>query len=244
MPNLIKTHGMQSTAPRHQTKRDFSKKEGRSARPWRRVRQQALARDQYTCQKCGQVSQVMEVDHIQPLHLGGTDLLANLQTLCPLCHSIKTSSETSRGGAPICPAWMPQFTKPVFLVYGYPCSGKHKKARAMAGPHDLVISLETIAAEMKKLLHEFSDAERGAIIRERNDRLGKFARGQTHHPRCFIVNPAHKKYVRDFWAHLGAQLVFVEEQGEVCQRRINNLYIPVKVKLELIRITEEADYHG
>ena len=34
-----------------------------------------------------------EIDHIQPLHLFGTNCESNLQAMCPTCHSFKTITE-------------------------------------------------------------------------------------------------------------------------------------------------------
>lgn len=37
--------------------------------------------------------QTWELDHIYPLHLGGTNHINNLQVLCPNCHALKTQQE-------------------------------------------------------------------------------------------------------------------------------------------------------
>ena len=37
--------------------------------------------------------QTWEVDHIVPLHLGGSNQMSNLQLLCPNCHALKTQTE-------------------------------------------------------------------------------------------------------------------------------------------------------
>ena len=72
---------------------------GRGGRPWRRLRDQVLARDHYTCQRCGRISDTdMECDHIVPTSKGGTDEPSNLQALCRDCHKAKTTREA--GGNP------------------------------------------------------------------------------------------------------------------------------------------------
>ena len=60
-------------------------------------RLQILARDEFTCLKCGQPypEYNLEVDHIIPLHQGGPDNASNLQTLCKACHAAKTASEAA-----------------------------------------------------------------------------------------------------------------------------------------------------
>ena len=58
---------------------------------WQKLRLCALSRDHYLCQICGVPTGTRgHVDHVTPKAIGGTDNLANLQTLCHQCHSIKT----------------------------------------------------------------------------------------------------------------------------------------------------------
>ncbi|MGR9116947.1 MAG: HNH endonuclease [Gammaproteobacteria bacterium] len=59
------------------------------------IRQRILDRDGYTCASCKRVFRPLrlEVDHIIPLHLGGTEIDENRQTLCIQCHKIKSGSE-------------------------------------------------------------------------------------------------------------------------------------------------------
>ncbi len=68
---------------------------GRGGRPWRRLRQAILLRDQYTCRACGLVGGELELDHIVNVARGGTDDPANLQILCRSCHAAKTARESS-----------------------------------------------------------------------------------------------------------------------------------------------------
>ena len=69
---------------------------GRGGRPWRRIRDQILLRDLYTCQHCRQVFDPKDLvcDHIVNTAQGGTDEPTNLQTLCNPCHDKKTHSES------------------------------------------------------------------------------------------------------------------------------------------------------
>ncbi len=73
--------------------------QGRGGRPWRRLRDQAMARDQHMCQPCktvGRITEATEVDHILNLAEGGTDELSNLQAICQECHKAKTLEESKR----------------------------------------------------------------------------------------------------------------------------------------------------
>ena len=58
---------------------------------WQEIRSRILARDNYTCTLCKK--QGVEVDHIVPKCLGGTDADHNLRTLCEKCHKLKTKKD-------------------------------------------------------------------------------------------------------------------------------------------------------
>lgn len=68
-------------------------------REWRILRLQCFQRDDYACCECGSRAR-LECDHVIPVDAGGTDDLANLQTLCRDCHIVKTRRE-AREGDPI-----------------------------------------------------------------------------------------------------------------------------------------------
>ncbi|MFD0384467.1 HNH endonuclease [Streptomyces stramineus] len=51
-----------------------------------------LARDRFTCQRCGSRND-LEVDHLIPVAKGGTWDVANLWVLCHDCHWRKTHYE-------------------------------------------------------------------------------------------------------------------------------------------------------
>lgn len=57
---------------------------GGSTRAWRRVRSRVLQRDGHRCQQCG--GPATEVDHLIPVADGGSDVIANLQSVCSDCH--------------------------------------------------------------------------------------------------------------------------------------------------------------
>ncbi|MFF6787936.1 HNH endonuclease [Streptomyces filamentosus] len=41
----------------------------------------------------------VDVDHVRPLSMGGTDTDGNVQVLCRDCHQLKTSTEFGRSGS-------------------------------------------------------------------------------------------------------------------------------------------------
>lgn len=77
------------------------------SRRWAALRQQALRRDGYRCVKCGARGR-LQVDHVKPVRTHPELAFdpANLQCLCPACHSGKTRLEV--GHLPVSPeraAW-------------------------------------------------------------------------------------------------------------------------------------------
>lgn len=60
---------------------------------WRKIREQVLIRDNYVCNDCGRIGNV--VDHIVPTKQDWDKRLDydNLQVLCHSCHNIKTARE-------------------------------------------------------------------------------------------------------------------------------------------------------
>lgn len=61
---------------------------------WRKLRMSILERDKFTCQSCGVITTVLEVDHIEP-NSDNNDR-SNLQALCRSCHEEKTLKENKR----------------------------------------------------------------------------------------------------------------------------------------------------
>lgn len=69
---------------------------GRGGRPWRRLRDAVLKRDEHLCQPCkaaGGLTLATQVDHIVPKARGGTDAMENLQGICAACHAVKSQRE-------------------------------------------------------------------------------------------------------------------------------------------------------
>ena len=63
---------------------------------WQKIRERVFSRDCGLCVPCqlkGKITPATEVDHIQPIHKGGTDSLDNLQSICDECHKDKTADD-------------------------------------------------------------------------------------------------------------------------------------------------------
>ena len=76
---------------------DIIKRNGSSTR-WRKLRLFVLKRDNHTCYYCG-ITTANTVDHLTPVHKGGTDELSNLVTACKHCNyskGLKTEQEYNR----------------------------------------------------------------------------------------------------------------------------------------------------
>ena len=58
------------------------------------IRKSIIIRDNNTCRMCGKKKGNMEVHHILPKRLNGTDSISNLITLCHKCHKKVTNNET------------------------------------------------------------------------------------------------------------------------------------------------------
>jgi hypothetical protein len=59
------------------------------------IKEQVRTRDKHTCLCCGKTREVgkrikLEVDHIRPVRMGGSNSISNLQTLCRQCNMVKS----------------------------------------------------------------------------------------------------------------------------------------------------------
>ncbi len=77
--------------------------------PSPQVKDQVKARDHYCCLSCGETTtKLLQIDHVAPSYLGGSNDLDNLQTLCRVCNNHKggineinfRNHRTLLGGAP------------------------------------------------------------------------------------------------------------------------------------------------
>ena len=71
-----------------------SNRQRTSSYHWRKLRMSILERDKFTCQSCGVITTVLEVDHILPDSTNNDK--SNLQALCRPCHEAKTLRENKR----------------------------------------------------------------------------------------------------------------------------------------------------
>ena len=75
-------------------------------RRWGRLRRHILARDSWTCQACGKLLGMAQIDHIKPVFKGGKPFEpANCQVLCVSCHVAKTRIDVGQLPDPEREAW-------------------------------------------------------------------------------------------------------------------------------------------
>jgi 5-methylcytosine-specific restriction endonuclease McrA len=182
---------------------------------WQDIRREVLLRDLYTCQLCGHLegdTSLLVCDHVEP-HRGVASLFWSgpFQTLCQQCHVVDKQSQENGGTAHAHPEWLRRSVVPVTLVCGPPASGKSHYVAAHAGPYDVVIDLDLIAAGLTGAAgHEWS-RERWlqSALRKRNAMLGYLSRSPRWQRAWFIVaEPEAVK--RAWWAEkLGVQDVVV-----------------------------------
>ena len=73
---------------------------------WQRIREGVLRRDGgicrcARCKKSGALKVAHEVDHIKPIHQGGTDDDGNLCAINRECHKLKTAEELGKRRKPL-----------------------------------------------------------------------------------------------------------------------------------------------
>ena len=94
MPNGYNTSIITNPLPYYPSMNTPSNRQRTSSYHWRKLRMTILERDKFTCQNCGVITTVLEVDHIIP-NSDNNDP-SNLQALCRPCHEAKTLVENKR----------------------------------------------------------------------------------------------------------------------------------------------------
>jgi 5-methylcytosine-specific restriction endonuclease McrA len=89
----------------------------RYRRPVKFSRVNIYARDNYTCQYCGQGKRIAELtyDHVLPRHQGGRTEWSNIVTACQACNLRKGARTPEQAGMrllskPVQPKWVPAVT--------------------------------------------------------------------------------------------------------------------------------------
>lgn len=189
----------------------------RGGRPWRRLKDEILARDNYTCQCCGRVGGKLELDHIINLAQGGTDDKDNLQILCHACHKQKTQDESQHAYA-----FMPRWLSPIYnavLVFGCAGSGKSTWAKQHGKGYVIVDLDEIIAKQTNKPIYIKNKQDFIQGVRLRNSLLMQLSKNNTP---CIIILTGETKSQRQWWIDKirPSKVVVMDTPPNECIRRI------------------------
>jgi predicted kinase len=212
--------------------------------PSKRIRGRALQRirEQHLtahplCVKCqaqGLVTPATQIDHIRPLHQGGTDTPDNRQGLCDACHLEKSKTErghrhkikigidgyvVDRIGPLLHPTLKPSAI-PLTIVCGPAGAGKSTYVAKHAAPGDTVIDMDMIRVELGISPDHWGEdtLERSLVRRNRMlTNLATSIKGSA----WFIVSAATAEE-RDWWrkALKPTRVVVVLAGAETCVARI------------------------
>lgn len=195
---------------------------------WRRLRLQFLAKHPLClfCAKIGRVEAANVVDHIIPI-VDRPDLRldwSNLRPLCKPCHDRHTAVEQAFGGKGArWPAWLRPSVVPFHLVCGPPGSGKTHLVRERAGPDDLVLDLDEIAAELSGLApHAWPIKWLDPALRVRNELLGRLSSTPPNWPAAWLIVSEPKAERRQWWFDTmkPTSITVLETSNDICRARI------------------------
>lgn len=197
---------------------------------WQELRQEIFIRDLYTCQATGLVlpgkhpaGNSPVCDHRIP-HNGDPELFwdrGNLQTVAKSWHDArKQAIEKGDQGAVIYPKWLMPSQIPLTIVCGPPASGKSTYVLNLAGPADLIIDLDAIAAQLSGSPgHQWSrDQWLAPALRWRNSMLGAISRPSPPWPAAWFIVAEPKASGRHYWqtSLCPQRIVVLEADAATC----------------------------
>lgn len=197
---------------------------------WRAVRRQYLAAHP-GCQHEGCTAAATEVHHVQSV-ASRPDLRlhwSNLSGLCRHHHSAITARTQSFGmsaeaRARTWPADLRPSAIPLTIVCGAPGSGKSTWVREHAGPHDVVIDLDAIKAELAGCaIYSAEPRWTGPALEERNRMLRQIGSMlPIEGPHAFFIVSAPEPAEQQWWQRqLGGTVHVMDTDEAMCIARIN-----------------------
>lgn len=218
----------------------FSKQVTRTKR-WKALRAEILERDSYRCRSCGCGGR-LEVDHIQPVrtHPELSYDPANLQALCPSCHTRKTRIECGHKPARVDmrdwqaavsqlegkrPTWsIPRNLRPsripVTIVTGPPGAGKSTYVGDQAQAGDVIIDFDLCLQAVGGRAWDTDRATVQAAFKLRNEQIRSLA--DARRGRAWLIVGAPSAAERKEWARqlLRVELVILNVDPGICKARI------------------------
>lgn len=144
---------------------------------WQRTRLVVLERDEFRCRVRlpGCEGEATDADHVIPPADGGDRWdLANLRAACGFCNRSRASRQKHREG------WRRSSTR-IVLVVGAASDDRAAHVAEHAGPQDVVVDYDAIAAAIGSDSHDVVNAARGAV-------LTRVRRGEVDAPKVWIVS--------------------------------------------------------
>ena len=193
---------------------------------WRRRRAHQLANEPLccTCTEAGRVTPATIADHIVP-HRGDWALFVGgeLQSLCKHHHDSAKHAEENVQYSATRPEWLRPSAIPLTIVTGPPAGGKSTYVREHAAPGDLVVDLDTIAANLSGHgAHDWPSKWLSAALNERNRTLGSLATRDPSTGCAWFIIGAPTPDERQWWAKKlhPREVIVLETSIDTCMQRI------------------------
>lgn len=202
---------------------------------WRALRDSFLAAYPH-CSVEGCARRSTDADHIESV-ADRPDLRLVWSNLRPFCHQHHASRTARDQGfarrgvehvadaarASRHPEWLKPSRVPLTILCGPPGSGKSTYVRQHAGPRDMVLDIDVIAAALSGLpLYTPGRPWVEASLRWRNSRLGLLGTVSSRWPHAWLILAEPTVRWRDWWRSTmrPARTLIFAPPIEVCRRRV------------------------